>query len=92
MGKKNFPFNSGPDEDSGRAKIFESPDGGKTVYVREAGSLDREIYSSIANDYFSSIDVEKWRKIIKAGKGDPGLQELLDRVIVYYELSKQDGT
>lgn len=35
-------------------KIYESPDGGKTVYQREAGSSDRELVKS-SNDSDRSL-------------------------------------
>jgi hypothetical protein len=80
------------DADTGRAKIFESPDGGRTVYVREAGEVDRQLYSSNPDNRWGAVDSEKWRRIVSAGTDDPVLQDLLDRVIVYYNLSKKDGT
>jgi hypothetical protein len=70
--------------------IFESPDHGNTVYVREAGEKDRALYKKMVSDYWSNLEVERWRKIVKAGKENPGLQEVLDRAIIIYELSKKD--
>jgi hypothetical protein len=79
------------DADTGHAKIFESPDGGRTVYVRESGSVDRQLYSSNPDNRWGAVDNEKWRRIVSAGTDDPVLQDMLDRVIVYYNLSKKDG-
>ena len=69
--------------------IFESPDGGHTVYRRHPGKLDREMVSidSHAQDKIESLKEDKlWGNIRRAAKLDPALKEMLDQVKVYYEL------
>ena len=69
--------------------IFESPDGGHTVYRRHPGKLDREMVTidSYAQDKIESLKEDKlWGNIRRAAKSDPALKEMLDQVKVYYEL------
>ena len=69
--------------------IFESPDGGHTVYRRHPGKLDREMVTidSYAQDKIESLREDKlWGNIRRAAKSDPALKEMLDQVKVYYEL------
>ena len=75
-------------------KIFESPDGGKTVYSREAGSLDREFeYESPGAERARQMlkDRQEWEDIVKAAKNNPALQDAVDRVKLLYHLSKNNG-
>jgi hypothetical protein len=69
--------------------IFESPDGGHTVYRRHPGKLDREMVTidSYAQDKIDTLKEDKlWGNIRRAAKSDPALKEMLDQVKVYYEL------
>lgn len=74
--------------------IFESPDGGKTVYSRTNGSALRELHSVSSEMEAEIRRVEregKWMAILKMSERNPALQEAVDRAIVLYELSKTDG-
>jgi hypothetical protein len=69
--------------------VFESPDGGHTVYRRHVGKLDREMVSmdNYAQDKLDTLKEDKiWGNIRRAAKTDPALNEMLDQVKVYYEL------
>jgi hypothetical protein len=76
--------------------IFESPDKGETVYVREDGSTERVrvLYSesekkrSLHNDIMES---KLWGDIHRTAKTNPALQAALERVKVTYYLSKENG-
>lgn len=76
-------------------KIFESPDGGRTVYEREAGSSERHLTKEslrVRNDVIDKIREDKlWGDIRRAAKTNPALQDALERAIVIYELSKDNG-
>ena len=71
--------------------IFESPDGGETIYERVVGSVDRVLVSqspkarSLHDDIMES---KLWGNIHRAAKTNPALQEALDRVKVTYYLTK----
>ena len=69
--------------------IFESPDKGETVYVREDGA-ERVLYSESANKKSLREEIaysQLWGNIHQAAKTNPALQEALDRVKVTYYLT-----
>jgi hypothetical protein len=69
--------------------VFESPDGGHTVYRRHVGKQDRELVS-VSPEKQSTIEMIRedklWGNIRRASKTDTALKEMLDQVRVYYEL------
>lgn len=72
--------------------IYESPDGGKTTYAREQGSSERILigYSYDMEKELERIHKEQqWMDILKLSEQSPALQEAIERVIMIYELSKQ---
>jgi len=74
--------------------IYESPDGGGTIYGRYSGTNERWVvgYSQDAKDRLESIKEDKlWGEIRRAAKSNEVLQSALDRVKILYELSKKDG-
>jgi hypothetical protein len=71
-------------------KIFESPDKGETVYVRDAGSPERVIHSESEKRKSLHDNIKEsqlWGNIHRAAKTNPALQEALDRVKVIYYLT-----
>jgi hypothetical protein len=66
--------------------IFESPDGGSTIYRREIGSDKRELY--IEHGSPVKLNYGMWADIIKLGTTNAAVQDALERLIVIYELSK----
>lgn len=74
--------------------IYESPDGGKTVYSRTNGSPQRKLHS-VSSDLETEMDrvqrEQQWLNILKLSERSPALQEAIDRVIVLYELQKSEG-
>jgi hypothetical protein len=78
----------------GAAIIYESPDGGDTVYGRYAGTNDRWMVGQSANakDRLDAIKEDKlWGEIRRAAKSNDLLREALERAIMIYHLSKKDG-
>jgi hypothetical protein len=69
--------------------IYESPDSGDTVYRRRMGDTQRELHS-ISDKKRDSLDVLKknklWGDIHRAAQSDPVLQDMLERIEVYYQL------
>ena len=69
--------------------IYESPDGGDTVYRRRFGDIQRELHS-ISDKKRSQIDNLKkdklWGDIHRAAQSDPVLKDMLDRVEIYHRL------
>ena len=70
--------------------VYESPDGGRTVYQREIGSSERKLTKEslkIRNDVISEMQENKlWGAIRRKAADDPALAELLSHAIVYYKL------
>jgi hypothetical protein len=84
------------------AKIFESPDGGRTVYSRDIGETPPQRVQIKFDDtdprtwdrrplHEHIMEDKMWGEIRRMARTDPGLQELLERVIVYYNLRKDHG-
>lgn len=70
-------------------KIYESPDHGETVYVRDIGSKERQLHhvSSNQRELIAQLREDQlWGEIRRHARKDAGLQELLDRAIMYYKL------
>jgi len=73
------------------AVIYESPDGGETVYVREPGSSQRQLHaqSPRAVSLHEQIKEDQlWGQIRRAAKTNPALKHALDEAILIYTLSK----
>jgi hypothetical protein len=69
--------------------IFESPDGGKTIYARKSGQ-------DISERVCIQEDPEKadrdrwleWRDILAASKDNSGLADLIEKAETFYRLLK----
>ena len=73
--------------------IFESPDGGNTVYRRECGKIDRELHSisEEKRNWDQQLEEEMlWVKIAQASRTNPALKAALEQARVIYELSRND--
>jgi hypothetical protein len=70
--------------------VFESPDGGETVYSRPFGSTERTLHSMSERARDLLVEAEEtvlWQEIRAAAKANPALQKALDRAILIYKLS-----
>jgi hypothetical protein len=71
--------------------VYESPDGGNTVYARAVGETERCKVSE-SEQWQKALqniaDSRQWEKIRQAAKTDPELAEAMDRVRVLYELTR----
>jgi hypothetical protein len=73
--------------------IFESPDGGDTIYRREFGKTQRELHSVSEEKRKWDQQLEEemlWVKIAQASRNNPALQAALEQARVIYELSRHD--
>jgi hypothetical protein len=73
------------------AVIYESPDGGETVYVRESGSVFRQLLreSPKIKKINEQIDEDNlWNDIRLAAKTDAALHSILEQAKIIYYLSK----
>jgi hypothetical protein len=73
--------------------IYESPDGGKTVYSRKSGepANSRKLHS-IDPAYQKEQDIQvRWANLKGAvfmADSDPGLHDLIEKVEIYYRLKR----
>lgn len=77
--------------------IYESPDGGETVYSREVGQLpsERKLHYESNNKVSLREQIKEkalWHKILLEGKTNPTLQKALEQCIIIYNLSKDNGS
>ena len=71
--------------------IFESPDGGHTVYARRPGSAQREFYSQSQERQLELVELEqqkRWIDIFQERKNNPELDQLCEQVEMFYTLVK----
>ena len=69
--------------------IYESPDGGKTIYARQPGFRER----ILVHEDPSLREQRRWmkfKKIIELSTSEPRIKELLDKTEMLYELLKED--
>lgn len=74
-------------------KIYESPDGGKTVYSREFGFLPGSVEDRLKTlvKHTNKIQEEQqWRDILAAAETNTALAEMIAQVKLLYLLSKDD--
>ena len=72
--------------------IFESPDGGETVYVRKPGGAQRQLHSQSPRAYDlheRMMEDKLWGDIRRAAATNVGLQDLLEQAKVLYRLSNK---
>jgi len=74
--------------------VFESPDGGETVYARMPGSSERVKVSEsnrVQELKQDMAETQLWHEIRNSAKTNAALREAMDRVILLYHLSKENG-
>ena len=72
----------------GASYIYESPDGGKTVYAREIGDPpNKKILIGYQLDLFEDIN---WYDVSLKARTNPTLQKALERAILIYETIKDE--
>jgi hypothetical protein len=71
--------------------IFESPDGGRTVYARHPGNTNRELYSqdpALQQELKDLENSKRWVEILQARQDNAELDHLCEQVEILYELSR----
>lgn len=72
--------------------VYETPDGGETIYRRMAGNYQRELYKVSERQQQLNLEAQRqalWQHILQDSKHDPILKDMLDRIEVYYTLKNQ---
>jgi hypothetical protein len=73
--------------------IFESPDGGRTVYARRPGDATRELYNrepALQKELDELEQSRRWVEILGARKLNSALDELCEQVEILYELGRRE--
>lgn len=71
--------------------IFESPDGGRTVYARRPGSERRSLHSQdpeLQRELAELEQQKRWVDIFQARADNAELNRLCEQVEILYELSR----
>jgi hypothetical protein len=80
---------------TGHDLIYESPDKGETIYARKAGSTER-VLLSMSKKAWSRINeqeqAEVWKDIRELAKTNASLNDVLDRLLVVYNLIKKENS
>lgn len=69
--------------------IYESPDGGNTVYQRVSGSTERTLVKQEPNKTDRWM---MWRDILLATENDPALASVVEQAEIVYHLGRPDRT
>lgn len=68
--------------------VYESPDGGKTIYSRKLGETERTLVREDP-DLPERLRWQKWRDILKTSHEHPALEDAIQKAEVIYELVKR---
>lgn len=71
------------------SEIYESPDGGKTIYARSMGRIARRVVNGKTGESDSRRELNlqvMWHGIHSAAQHDPVLNQMLEQIEVYYQL------
>jgi hypothetical protein len=74
--------------------VYESPDGGKTVYARKSGETDRYLHSidpDTAKQLAKIADDLMWTEIRQMAEHNEALQKAINNVILIYNLTKDNA-
>jgi hypothetical protein len=69
--------------------IYESPDGGKTIYSRKSGSSDRELVKE-DNTKNSVSRWYEWRNILRLSETEPSLADVINKAEMIYGIIKKE--
>jgi hypothetical protein len=72
--------------------VFESPDGGRTVYARSPGQTKRELHyqdPQLQQELKELESQKRWVDIFQARKDNAELNDLCEKVELLYELRRK---
>ena len=70
--------------------IYESPDGGKTVYSRKSGSSDRTLIKEDTTQNYITKWYE-WKEILKLAETEPSLANAISKAEMLYVILKKEN-
>jgi hypothetical protein len=71
--------------------IFESPDGGRTIYARKPGTIERKLHwqdPALQQELKDLENSKRWVEILQARRDNPELDHLCEQVEILYELGR----
>ena len=71
--------------------IYESPDGGKTIYSRKSGSPDCTMIREDTTIRDKIVEDQLWYKIRREAKINKTLADILDQAKMVYALIKKEN-
>ncbi len=69
--------------------IYESSDGGKTVYSRKSGSSDRTLVKEDTSQHYMAKWYE-WKEILKLAETEPSLANAISKAEMLYVILKKE--
>jgi hypothetical protein len=72
--------------------IFESPDGGRTVYARRPGTVERTLHwqdPELQRELAELEQQKRWVDIFQARRDNAELDRLCEQVEIIYELGRK---
>ena len=69
--------------------IYESPDGGKTVYSRKSGSSERTMIKEDTSQHYITKWYE-WKEILKLAETEPSLANAINKAEMLYVILKKE--
>ena len=69
--------------------IYESPDGGKTVYSRKSGDASRTLIKEDSNTSHT-IKWYEWKEILKLAETEPSLANAINKAEMLYVILKKE--
>lgn len=71
----------------GSPMIYESPDGGNTIYVRKSNSTERElVYKNHVSLFRDRLNL--WRDILTEAERNSALEDMVNQTEMLYKLVK----
>ena len=68
--------------------VYESPDGGNTIYRRLPGTSQRDLVKENTTLIAQLREDQLWGQIRRMARTDAALQDILERAIIYYNLKR----
>lgn len=72
-------------------KVYESPDGGKTIYEREIGSTVRTLVKEDTSKIEQIREDKLWGNIRREAKTNVALADILEQAKMVYALIKKEN-
>jgi len=69
--------------------VYESPDGGKTIYSRKSGSPDRTLIKEDPEKKFTQRWFT-WKEMLKLAETEPSLRDAIEQAEIVYALIKKE--